>query len=106
MMGAESAGVTADVRSHDFARRYDLWHDRAVFHFMVDPADRDRYLDTLRQTVRAGGNVILATPGPEGPSRCSGLPVSRYDVTGLPRPLDAQRTAADDRSAQRSPIMG
>jgi SAM-dependent methyltransferase len=79
--------VTADVRSHDFARLYDLWHDRAVLHFMVDPADRDRYLDTLRRTVRAGGNVILATFGPDGPPHCSGLPVSRYDAGELARLL-------------------
>jgi len=73
--------VQADVRSHDFGRRYDLWHDRAVFHFMVDPADRDRYLNVLRCTLRVGGHAILATFGPDGPTRCSGLPVDRYDAS-------------------------
>jgi 2-polyprenyl-3-methyl-5-hydroxy-6-metoxy-1,4-benzoquinol methylase len=70
--------VQADVRDHDFGRTFDVWHDRAVLHFMVDPDDRDRYLDTLRGTLDATGHLIVAMFGPEGPTRCSGLPVSRY----------------------------
>jgi SAM-dependent methyltransferase len=75
--------VEADVRDHDFGRRFDLWHDRAVLHFMVEPADRDGYLEVLRRTLRLGGHLILATFGPEGPTRCSGLPVSRYGAPAL-----------------------
>jgi SAM-dependent methyltransferase len=56
----------------------DLWHDRAVFHFLTDTSRRDAYLDALRRSVRRGGFVILATFGPNGPERCSGLPVVRY----------------------------
>ena len=70
--------VEADVRFHDFGRRFDLWHDRAVFHFMVDAADRDRYLAVLSRSLRPGGHLILATFGPDGPTECSGLPVARY----------------------------
>jgi SAM-dependent methyltransferase len=70
--------IEADVRFHDFARLFDLWHDRAVFHFMVDPADRNRYLAALARTLRPGGHLILATFGPNGPTQCSGLPVARY----------------------------
>jgi SAM-dependent methyltransferase len=70
--------VQADVRSHAFDRTFDLWHDRAVFHFMVDSADRDGYLTVLRRTLRPGGHLVLATFGPDGPPQCSGLPVSRY----------------------------
>lgn len=80
-LGAEANTVKwieADVRDHDFGRTFDLWHDRAVFHFMVQTADRDRYLAVLRRTLRPGGHLILATFGPGGPTQCSGLPVARY----------------------------
>jgi SAM-dependent methyltransferase len=91
--GSDVARITwieADIRSHDFGRWYDLWHDRAVFHFMVDAADRDGYLDVLRKTLRPGGHLILATFGPQGPTHCSGLPVERYGAD------DIQRILGDD----------
>jgi ubiquinone/menaquinone biosynthesis C-methylase UbiE len=75
--------LEADVRSHDFARRYDLWHDRAAFHFMVDPKDQEAYLDTLQRTLKPGGHLVIATFGPDGPTRCSGLPVARYGSADL-----------------------
>ena len=70
--------VQADLREHDFGRAFALWHDRAVFHFMVEPADRDRYLRTLRGALQPGGHLVLAGFGPEAPPTCSGLPVRRY----------------------------
>ncbi len=82
--------VRADVRTHDFGRRYDLWHDRAVFHFMVSAADRDGYLDTLRRALRPAGHAIFATFGPDGPGRCSGLPTRRYDAPELTQLLGAE----------------
>lgn len=85
-LGSDAARVTwieADVRTHDFGRRYDLWHDRAVFHFMVSPADREGYLDVLRRTLRPGGHLVIATFGPQGPTQCSGLPVQRYGAEDL-----------------------
>jgi SAM-dependent methyltransferase len=57
---------------------YDLWHDRAVFHFLTDPADRQAYVDTVLRAVRPGGLVVVATFAEDGPERCSGLPVRRY----------------------------
>jgi SAM-dependent methyltransferase len=75
--------VVADVRTHDFGRRFALWHDRAVFHFMVGDEDRHGYLATLERSVEPGGHVILATFGPDGPTRCSGLPVTRYGAAEL-----------------------
>jgi len=59
-------------------RRYGLWHDRAVFHFLVDPKHRERYRQVLARALDPGGAVIMATFGPTGPTRCSGLPVMRY----------------------------
>ena len=81
---AERVGwMQADIRSHVFERRFDLWHDRAVFHFMVDSGDREGYLTVLRRTLRPGGHAVLATFGPDGPTMCSGLPVSRYSPDAL-----------------------
>lgn len=79
--------IEADVRSHEFGRRYDLWHDRVVLHFMVERRDRDRYLDVLRRTLRPGGHLIVAAFGPDGPTRCSGLTVTRYGEDELARAL-------------------
>lgn len=75
--------LQADLRSHDFERRFDLWHDRVVLHFMVDPADRAAYLDTLRGALRPSGHLVVATFGPDGPTHCSGLPVTRYSAAEL-----------------------
>jgi trans-aconitate methyltransferase len=75
--------IAADVTEFRPSRRYALWHDRAVFHFLVDPGARDRYLDVLRQALRGGGDVILAGFGPQGPTRCSGLAVRRYSAEDL-----------------------
>ena len=75
--------VCADVLAWTPERTYDLWHDRAVFHFLVDPADRRRYVQVARLAVRPGGYVIVATFATDGPARCSGLRVERYDTEGL-----------------------
>ncbi len=69
--------VVSDVLTWAPERRYDLWHDRAVFHFLTDPDDRAAYLATLTEAVPTGA-VILATFAPDGPETCSGLPVARY----------------------------
>lgn len=62
---------------------YDLWHDRAVFHFLVDPADRAAYIAQVQRALKPGGRIIVATFGVDGPEKCSGLPVVRYDDAGL-----------------------
>ncbi len=74
------ADVTkADLPEHAFA----FWHDRAVFHFLTDPADRARYVDAVRKAVRPGGHVVVATFGPHGPEKCSGLDVVRFSAEGI-----------------------
>jgi SAM-dependent methyltransferase len=75
--------VRADVCRHDFGRTFELWHDRAVLHFMVDPGDRRRYLATLRRTLAPNGQLVVSTFGPNGPTQCSGLPVRRFDLDKL-----------------------
>jgi SAM-dependent methyltransferase len=62
---------------------YDFWHDRAVFHFLRDPAARERYVASVRRSVKPGGHVVVATFGPHGPEKCSGLEVMRYSPEEL-----------------------
>jgi SAM-dependent methyltransferase len=76
--------VAADVTRADLpAARYDVWHDRAVFHFLTDPADRARYVAQVMKSVKPGGHVIVATFGPGGPLQCAGLDVVRYAPDAL-----------------------
>ncbi|MCS6825573.1 MAG: class I SAM-dependent methyltransferase [Caldilinea sp.] len=86
-LGERAAQVTwieADVTQTTLpARAYALWHDRAVFHFLTQPADRRRYIENARRAVRSGGSLILATFAQDGPERCSGLEVMRYSAERL-----------------------
>ncbi len=65
------------------ARSYDVWHDRAVFHFLTEPAQRLAYVRQVSSAVKPGGHVIICTFGPAGPDKCSGLEVMRYDANSL-----------------------
>ncbi len=86
-LGAEASLVTwveADVtRTPLPAHHYDVWHDRAVFHFLTNPDDRHRYVEMVKHAVKPGGHVIVATFATDGPTHCSGLEVARYDATTL-----------------------
>lgn len=75
--------IEADVTGAWSLKPMDIWHDRAVFHFLVDPDDRRRYVTHVRETLKLHGSAIIATFGPDGPERCSGLPVVRYSPSGL-----------------------
>jgi len=75
--------IESDVTEFEPPRSYAIWHDRAVFHFLTDAADRERYLDVLRKSLQSQGHFLLATFGEEGPTRCSGLEVQRYSVEML-----------------------
>jgi SAM-dependent methyltransferase len=78
------AWLCGDVTSFPFAPHpFDVWHDRAVFHFLTDPNDRTAYVRQVAHAVKPGGRVIVATFGPEGPTKCSGLDVVRYDPHAL-----------------------
>ncbi len=70
---------TADLESHT----YDVWHDRAVFHFLTAVGARTAYVRQVAKAVKPGGHVIVSTFGPEGPTKCSGLDVVRYDAKSL-----------------------
>lgn len=76
--------LQADVTAVSLpARHFQLWHDRAVFHFLVDADDRDAYAQRLREALQPGGHAVIATFGPEGPLKCSGLPTRRYGAEDL-----------------------
>ncbi|RLK31510.1 class I SAM-dependent methyltransferase [Cupriavidus plantarum] len=76
--------VEADVTSANLPERFfDVWHDRAVFHFLTDEADRRTYVEQVVRAVKPGGHVIVATFAPDGPAQCSGLPVVQYDADSL-----------------------
>ena len=75
--------IEADITVWQPSRRYDLWHDRAVFHFMIDPALRSQYIKVLKGALTPGGHVVIATFGPDAPTRCSGLDVCRYSAADL-----------------------
>ncbi len=81
-LGAQESKVSwidADITQVELpANRYDIWHDRAVFHFLTDPADRAAYVQTVLRSVKPGGHVIVAAFAEDGPLQCSGLPVMRY----------------------------
>jgi SAM-dependent methyltransferase len=77
----------ADATSWEPSRTYDVWHDRAAFHFLTDARDRDAYLARLRRALTIGGHAIIATFALDGPEKCSGLPVERYDAARLAQTL-------------------
>ncbi|GAA3948010.1 class I SAM-dependent methyltransferase [Actinomadura viridis] len=81
--GERITWVHADLLSWRPPRRYAIWHDRAVFHFLTERADRAAYLAVLRAALVPRGAIVLAAFAPEGPGHCSGLPVARYDAGGL-----------------------
>ena len=86
-----SAGVVtwieSDVAGEWTLKPMDVWHDRAVFHFLVDPRDRARYVSHMRDVLKVDGSAIMATFDVNGPEKCSGLPVERYSADALARQL-------------------
>jgi len=84
---------------------YDVWHDRAVFHFLTAASDRVAYVHQVAHAVKHGGHVIVSTFGPEGPTRCSGLDVARYDAESLHREFGVHfRMLGSSRELHRTPF--
>lgn len=87
------------------SHRYDVWHDRAVFHFLTEPEQREAYVRQVMRAVRVGGHVIVATFGPEGPQKCSGLDTVRYDAEGLHGEFGARfQLVASDTELHQTPM--
>lgn len=79
--------VADDATSWEPPTAYDIWHDRATFHFFTEKQDRDAYLQRLERSLNVGGCAVIATFGPDGPERCSGLPIVRYSPETLAETL-------------------
>ena len=97
---AEVQTIVADVATWRPVHTFGLWHDRALFHFMTEPGQRDAYRETLRAALAPKGKAIVATFASDGPDKCSGLPVVRYspeglafEFNGLLKPLESRREA-------------
>ena len=96
--------IAGDVMSVGLAAgHYDLWHDRAVFHFLTDPADRTAYVRAASRAVRNGGFLIAATFAPEAPALCSGLPVERYGPERLEQQFSGFSLIESRREEHQTP---
>ncbi len=98
--------LVGDITKIDLPRSaYDVWHDRAVFHFLATPGDRVAYVQQVSRAVKRGGHVIVSTFGPEGPTRCSGLEVVRYDADSLHREFGVQfRLLGSSKELHQTPF--
>jgi 2-polyprenyl-3-methyl-5-hydroxy-6-metoxy-1,4-benzoquinol methylase len=79
--------IAADITKYNFNEQYDVWHDRAVFHFLTKTEDRKRYISSLNQALKLNGHLIMATFGLDAPPKCSGLSVVRYSPETLQNEL-------------------
>lgn len=75
--------IEADVTTFNFTKKFDIWHDRAVFHFLTEPLDRERYVSSVNNALKPGGYLIISSFGLEGPPKCSGLKIVRYSPETL-----------------------
>jgi len=108
-LGTRAASVTwivADVTQWEPTRTYDVWHDRAAFHFLTAPEDRAAYAQRVRQAVRPGGHVIIGTFALDGPERCSGLPVVRHDAESIGTVLGPSFKLIETRRDDHQTPMG
>ena len=106
-LGPESSKVdwiTADITKWQPARTYDIWHDRATFHFLTDAADKEAYIARVTSALAPRGQVIIGTFALDGPEKCSGLPVTRHDAKSLADALGPAFALADNfAEAHRTP---
>jgi 2-polyprenyl-3-methyl-5-hydroxy-6-metoxy-1,4-benzoquinol methylase len=89
--------IVADAAEWRPQETYDVWHDRAAFHFLTDEEEQNAYIQRLKQAVRRGGHVIIGTFAPDGPEKCSGLPVARHSAESLSVLLGADFVLIDSR---------
>jgi 2-polyprenyl-3-methyl-5-hydroxy-6-metoxy-1,4-benzoquinol methylase len=99
-LGARAAQVrwlVADVTTWEPSQSYDVWHDRAALHFLTDPKDQAAYAERVSRAIRLGGHVIIGTFALDGPERCSGLPVIRYEAATLSELLGSSFDLVESR---------
>jgi hypothetical protein len=90
--------IAADVTAWEPPQTYDVWHNRAAFHFLTDPKDRAAYAERVLRAVRPGGHVIIGTFAMDGPLRCSGLTVVRHDAASLGQMLGPSFEPVESRN--------
>jgi SAM-dependent methyltransferase len=98
--------IVADATAWEPVKAYDIWHDRAAFHFLTDESDRAAYIARLTRGVNAGGHAIIGTFALDGPEKCSGLPVARYDSASLAQVLGAEFRLVDTRRHEHATPWG
>jgi SAM-dependent methyltransferase len=98
--------IVADVTMWEPPRTYDIWHDRATLHFLTEERDRIAYVKRLKRAVKVGGHAIIATFALDGPERCSGLPVVRYDPESLGQILGPAFQLTDQRKHRHATPWG
>lgn len=105
-LAARVQWIEASITEVDLpVHAYDVWHDRAVFHFLTDPAARQAYVAAVLRSVKPGGHVIVATFDEDGPTQCSGLPVMRYSADELHAEFGAPFTLlAHEKEAHHTPF--
>jgi SAM-dependent methyltransferase len=89
--------MVGDVLNTETLGTFDVWHDRALFHFLLEPSQRERYVEAVKRAVMPRGAVVIATFAPDGPPRCSGLDVRRYDESSLAAELGEAFALVDTR---------
>jgi trans-aconitate methyltransferase len=97
VLGTKVRWVVADVTTWEPSETYDVWHDRAAFHFLTEPKDCAAYAERVSRAVRPGGHVIIGTFAPDGPERCSGLQVVRHDAASLSEMLGSEFALTENR---------
>ena len=108
-LGEQAASVkwvVADVTTWEPSQTYDLWHDRAAFHFLTDQADQSAYIERLKKALKPAGFAIIGTFAPDGPERCSGLPIVRYDAAALAATLGHEFELIDARRHEHTTPWG
>lgn len=108
-LGAKAATVNwlvGDITTVSLpANAYDIWHDRAVFHFLTEEADRRAYVAQVMRSVRPNGHIIIATFAEDGPEKCSGLPVMRYSPEALHQEFDRGfQLVSQDKETHHTPF--
>lgn len=105
-LAAQVGWIVADVTDWEPPAVYDVWHDRAAFHFLTADRDREAYVRCLTRALAPGGHAVIATFAVDGPERCSGLPVVRYDADGLARVLGPAFALVDTRPHRHTTPSG
>jgi ubiquinone/menaquinone biosynthesis C-methylase UbiE len=99
--------VEADITKSDLPEdRYDVWHDRAVFHFLTDEEDRRRYIDLVLRSLKPGAHIIVASFSPNGPQKCSGLDVVRYSPSAISETFGGNFTMLDSMTETHETPFG